>query len=160
MKQQLARLLDPEALDAATGPRARLRVRVDAAWLVEGAELEITAPKRLECARCGGGGCDGCGRSGALRAPVRTRARAIRLHVPAGEGHAVGLRLVHPFGARAAIEQLLLELEPSTEPDARVKRIDSAAEGSEGTLVWSPIALVATALVALGVVVAMVVAAR
>jgi hypothetical protein len=147
-KRNLARVLDPAVLDAAGGARARLRVRVRTAWLVEGAELAIVAPARLGCARCDGGGCDGCGRSGALEAPGAVEARSIRVHVPAVDGRAIALRLVRPFGDAAAVEQLVLELEPGEEADARVTRIELAprAPGPLEGVAWGRAALVATCL--------------
>ncbi|MBI4954871.1 MAG: hypothetical protein HY908_22810 [Myxococcales bacterium] len=65
---ELARLVDRAALDEAPGPRGRLRVTVPESWLATPSELEIRVPARLTCARCDGGGCDACGRSGAVRA--------------------------------------------------------------------------------------------
>src|SRR5690242_3451348 len=81
-KSSLGRVVDPRALDASSGARARLRVGVPAAWLAEGGELELRVPARLACARCDGGGCDGCARSGALRAPEPASARVVRAYVP------------------------------------------------------------------------------
>lgn len=42
-----------------------------ATWLDEGASIEFELPRNLTCAKCDGGGCDGCGRSGAVT--LRTR---------------------------------------------------------------------------------------
>ena len=75
-KSSLGRVVDPGALDLSAGPRARLSVEVPEAWLAEGADVAVTAPARLVCARCDGGGCDGCARSGALRSPEGARLRA------------------------------------------------------------------------------------
>jgi hypothetical protein len=122
-KSSLGQLLDPRALDACTGPRARLRVEVPAAWLAEGAEVAVTAPSRLACAHCEGGGCDGCGRSGALRAPAEAEARVVRACLPSGELRAIAVRIQHPFGAGHGIVQLLLEVRASAAPSACVARI-------------------------------------
>jgi hypothetical protein len=35
-------------------------------WILTGATLEIELPRNLACAKCGGGGCDDCDRSGAV----------------------------------------------------------------------------------------------
>jgi hypothetical protein len=121
-KSSLGRVLDPGALDASTGPRARLAVEVPAAWLAEGAELLVTAPARLPCARCDGGGCDACARSGALRAPESPDARVVRASIPPTP-RPVALRIPHPFGPDHAIEQLLLELRAGAAPSACVTRV-------------------------------------
>ncbi len=162
MKRDLARVLDPAALAAAGGARARLRVEVPSAWLLAGAELEITLPARIGCARCDGGGCDGCGRSGALRAPDDPAERAIRVHLPAGDGRAVALRIVRPFGVATDVDQLVLEIGPASECDARVRRIERKpeAEGSEGSIAWSPAAMAATAIVVLGMLAALLMGGR
>lgn len=109
MSQELGRVLDPEALDASTGPRARARIEVPAAWLVDPCEIDVTLPRRLACARCDGGGCDGCGKSGALRAPDAVEARTVRVHLAPCEGD-LALRLTNPFGGDAAIAQIILEI--------------------------------------------------
>ena len=124
-KSSLGRVLDPRALDACPGPRARLRVEVPAAWLAEGADLLVTAPPRLSCARCDGGGCDACARSGALRAPADAGARVLRTRLPSGlaTGAALVVRIPHPFGAEHEIHQLLLEVAASGAASACVVRI-------------------------------------
>ena len=123
-KSSLGRVLDPSALDASTGPRARLRVDVPESWLAEGAELSLTVPARLSCARCDGGGCDGCARSGALRAPEQAEARVVRAQVPRIAESAVAIRITYPFGADHGIEQLLVELRAAAQPSTMVKRIE------------------------------------
>ena len=123
-KSSLGRVLDPCALDAGAGPRARLRVEVPAAWLAEGADLAVTTPARLACARCDGGGCDACERSGALRAPADASARLVRTSVsPSPSGQTIAVRILHPFGPEHGIEQLLLELRAAGTPSACVARI-------------------------------------
>jgi hypothetical protein len=115
-KQALGRLLDPAALDASKGPRAKLRIEAPPEWLAAGGELEVPAPARLVCARCDGGGCDGCNRSGALAAPADPDARTIHATLPPDSDGGVALRLLHPFGD-GGIEQLILEVRPG--PPAR-----------------------------------------
>jgi hypothetical protein len=122
-KSTLGRVLDPRRLDACTGPRARLRVEVPAAWLAEGAEVAVTAPSCLACAHCEGGGCDGCARSGAVRAPPEAGARIVRATLPSGDLRAIAVRIQHPFGAGHGIVQLLLEVRASVTPSACVTRI-------------------------------------
>jgi hypothetical protein len=42
------------------------RVKVPRDWLAAGEVIEVELPRNLSCAACGGGGCDTCGRSGAI----------------------------------------------------------------------------------------------
>lgn len=53
-------------MDADRGPDVLHRINVPAEWLVAGVTLEVELPRHLTCARCEGGGCDACERSGAL----------------------------------------------------------------------------------------------
>lgn len=48
------------------GPDVLHRVRVRRGWLISGEVVELELPRNLACAECGGGGCDACGRSGAI----------------------------------------------------------------------------------------------
>ena len=57
------------------GPPPRRRPRRLAR---RGRRPRITAPARLACARCDGGGCDACARSGALRSPADAGDRVVR----------------------------------------------------------------------------------
>lgn len=54
------------AVDVPRGPDVIHRINVPGAWLDEGARIELELPRNLSCAACGGGGCDACGRSGAI----------------------------------------------------------------------------------------------
>jgi len=109
----LGRVLDPRALDEGTGARGRVRLEVPAAWLDEGCRIEILVPRRVPCARCDGGGCDACGKSGVLRAPDAEAQRRLEITLPDDCGDAVALRLVDPFGT-GLIEQLILEIRAGT----------------------------------------------
>jgi hypothetical protein len=138
-KSSLGRVLDPSALDACPGPRARLRIAVPAAWLAEGAELAVAAPARLSCARCDGGGCDACSRSGALAAPADAEARVVHVTLPSlpadEEPREIALRIPRPFGADHEVAQLLLEVRAAPAPSAGVTRLGSlvAAAPAEAT---------------------------
>lgn len=128
MKGSLGRVLDPSAADADPGPRARLRLDVPETWLTEGAELELTVPSLLACARCDGGGCDGCARSGAVRAPEDAAERTLRAHLPSLAGTpGVALRITHPFGPNHPLAQLHLELRGAAVASAGVRRVDAPA---------------------------------
>jgi hypothetical protein len=116
----LGQVLDVAALDASNGPCARVRVGLEPGWS-RGDTLLITVPERLTCARCDGGGCDGCQRSGALRAPSEPGGRTVRVELPELPSRGVALRLLHPFGDAADVEQLRIELHASACSDAGVR---------------------------------------
>ncbi len=48
------------------GPDVAHSIRVPADWLEDGRNIVVSLPRRLACADCEGGGCDRCGRSGAV----------------------------------------------------------------------------------------------
>ncbi|WP_437965452.1 hypothetical protein WMF04_38325 [Sorangium sp. So ce260] len=109
-RAELGQLIDREGLDASEGARGRLAIEVPAAWARDRADIEVTVPARVACARCDGGGCDSCARSGAHRAPAEVAARTLRLRLPRDLTGGVTLRLVRPFGEHAPLDQLLVEL--------------------------------------------------
>jgi hypothetical protein len=123
---RLGRVTDPEALDASDGTRASLRIEVPQQWLRDGAELEVSAPKMLTCDRCDGGGCDGCGRSGALRGPDETDARRLSIQLPPGHEDGLQLRLVDPF-QDSEIEQIIVTIQPAEVASKGVVRLEPAA---------------------------------
>ncbi|MEZ4444184.1 MAG: hypothetical protein R3B72_34245 [Polyangiaceae bacterium] len=119
----LGRVVDKQALDESEGTRASVALVVPAGWLTEGAQLEVLPAKLLACARCDGGGCDGCDRSGALRAPRDEEARRFRLTLPSGApASGVLLRLVKPF-EEGEIDQLLVRVKAGESPSKGVTRI-------------------------------------
>jgi hypothetical protein len=71
------------------------RIEVPEAWFEEGAHLEIELPQRLVCARCEGGGCDACGRAGAITLYAQDEdPLVVRVGLPkAPPGGAVVLRI-------------------------------------------------------------------
>jgi hypothetical protein len=111
-KQELGKVLDRDELATSEGPRALLRVEAPSDWLEAGGEVSVETPARLTCARCEGGGCDACNRSGALAAPSEIEARRIWATLPPESSAGVALRLVRPFGDDASIDQLILEVRP------------------------------------------------
>lgn len=121
--QQLGRVLDPEELDRADGTRGRLDVDVPEGWIAAGDTVEIIVPSRLTCARCEGGGCDECDRSGAIRLIGDEPARTLRLDLPGTRQAPVRLRLVRPLGEDAGLEQLWLELRAAPDASACCRRI-------------------------------------
>jgi hypothetical protein len=108
---ELGRIVDREAHDAATGARALYRVDVPPAWLEEGGTLELEVPKRLPCARCEGGGCEGCANAGALR--VGDGPRTVEITLARGPAGPKRVRLDEPFGEASAVRQLWIDLLPA-----------------------------------------------
>jgi hypothetical protein len=75
-----------QSLDAPRGPDVELALRVPVQWLEQGAMLEIELPRNLACAACSGGGCDACGRSGAVTLRGRKEpAELVQVTLPRGE---------------------------------------------------------------------------
>jgi hypothetical protein len=95
--EPLARIVDAAALDREAGARAVIELSVPASWLRRGGALELTAPTRLRCAACDGGGCDACGKSGAFRLADAPERRTVALVLPAHAPERLRLRLPHPF---------------------------------------------------------------
>ena len=54
------------APDRPRGPDVVMTLSIPLDWMLAGATLEFELPRNLACAACGGGGCDACGRSGAV----------------------------------------------------------------------------------------------
>jgi hypothetical protein len=131
----LGQVLDVAALDASNGPCARVRVGLEPGWS-RGDTLRITVPERLTCARCDGGGCDACQRSGALRAPAEPGDRTVRVELPELPPRGVAVRLLRPFGDAADVEQLRIELHASARSDVGVRVSHSARP--RGLTVASP----------------------
>lgn len=108
MAQALGRVVDSSALDACAEPRGRHAIEIPVEWI--GAEVLVAVPARIVCARCDGGGCDGCRKRGGHRIEGDEEARALRIRLPRTMDGVVVLRLVRPFGhAEGAIAQLHLE---------------------------------------------------
>lgn len=70
-------------LDRPRGPDVEYSIHVPRSWL-DGATLDVDLPRKLGCAHCHGGGCDACGRSGAvvLRSPEEP-VDSVRVSLPA-----------------------------------------------------------------------------
>jgi hypothetical protein len=139
--------VDPGALAADSGARGRMQIELPAAWLAEPCAIELTVPSRLVCALCDGGGCDSCGRSGALRAPVDRAARTVHVALPRA-ARGVALRIVEPFGPLGGIAQLILEVREGSEPSPGVIRCGKAIAEPRIAAAWPGMALVALAMAA------------
>src|SRR5689334_18406197 len=108
MAQALGRVVDSSALDTCAEPRGRHAIEIPPAWI--GAEILVAVPSRVICARCDGGGCDGCNRRGGHRINGDEEARSVRVKLPRVMDGGVVLRIVRPFGPTdGAIAQLHLE---------------------------------------------------
>ncbi|MBW2525030.1 MAG: hypothetical protein JRI23_12680 [Deltaproteobacteria bacterium] len=151
--RELARIVDPGSLDDAAGSRAKVQVVVPPGWLAERAEVELELPAMLCCARCDGGGCDRCNRSGAVRLD-RAADRTLRFTLPDQAAGAI-LRLVQPLDD-CDLDQLLVEVRPGNVSSSGVNRLPpptapSAAEPSaepRSTVVAIAIAAALAALIA------------
>ncbi len=117
MAVPLGSVLERDVLTA--GPHGRLAVDVLDAWLAPGTVLEVVVPGRLACARCEGGGCDACGKSGAIRLAGDERKRRLRITLSES---ARRVRLVRPLGEDAGLDQLVLELRPAAVPSDFCRR--------------------------------------
>ncbi len=122
----LGRVVDRDELDRASGAWIRVDVSVPPAWALEGGSVEVEAPERVPCARCDGGGCDGCGRSGAIRLSPEPRDRTFELGLPSSLERAVTIRVTKPFGDASDVGLVLCALRPSETP-ARCRRIAQLA---------------------------------
>ena len=124
----LARVLDKEALASATGKAGRTSLRVPAAWLAHGDTIELVVPAMLQCARCDGGGCDACERSGGLRLDGDAATRRVRLVLPKRtDESAFVVRLVQPLGDVVALDQLEVQIAVGELATAGCTRIETAA---------------------------------
>jgi hypothetical protein len=112
MASELARLLDPSELDALTGPHGKMTTTLARSQL--GSPVDIVVPSRLVCARCDGGGCDSCGRSGAIRLELPEAERTTQVVLPSDAREAMRVRLVRPI---EGLEQLTLEVRVTTSTD-------------------------------------------
>jgi hypothetical protein len=132
LPEVLARVTS-RAVDGPRGPDVIHRVKVRREWLLKGEALELELPRNLACAACGGGGCDTCGRSGAITLRQRDElAEVVEITLPAlAAGDApdtagVTLRIPEQGGLPEPGSDLprgvlLLTVIPSSEPDPRIK---------------------------------------
>ena len=132
--------------DHADGPRGRLTVDLPEAWLDGGSALEIIVPTRLACARCEGGGCDACGKSGAIRISGGEDVRRVRITLSQS---ARGLRLTRPLGPDAGLDQLVIELRPAAVASAFCRRVERSAGSKSVAPVLVLVALVLAVIGAL-----------
>lgn len=108
---ELARVIDPASLES--GEAGRFALDVLPEWLDRRETIAFVVPKRVTCARCDGGGCDACARSGAFRIDGDDAARTLQLTLP---GAPAVVRI--PFAGTPEI--LLVELRPAVAAAAQV----------------------------------------
>jgi hypothetical protein len=128
------------AIDRPRGPDAQMSLSVPEDWIRSGATLEIELPRNLRCASCHGGGCDGCGRSGAVSLRARrTDSEKVEVTLPKGGGknpeseapgtkRSVVVRIPERGGLPEHTDELprgnlLLSIRPGPEPSKGVKRL-------------------------------------
>ena len=132
MSEVLARVKS-RAVEGPRGPDVLHRVKVRREWLAVGEVVELELPRNLACASCGGGGCDACGRSGAITLRQRDEpAEMVEITLPARRGEELpdsrGITLRIPElgglpepGSELPRGVLLLTVVPSPEPDPNIK---------------------------------------
>jgi len=132
LSEVLARVKS-RAVEGPRGPDVLHRVKVRREWLAVGEVVELELPRNLACAACGGGGCDRCGRSGAITLRQRDEpAEMVEVTLPARGGDDLpdsrGITLRIPelgglpeLGSELPRGVLLLTVVPSPEPDTSVK---------------------------------------
>lgn len=129
MTEALGRIELP--LDGPRGPDVLCEVVVPGPWLASGERIQIDLPGRLTCAACSGGGCDACGRSGALELPPREGPLELTLPTQLEPAALVRVRIPGCGGASpdAALGrgQLILSVRAGDEPSRGVRRCVSAA---------------------------------
>ncbi len=117
------------------GPDAKHRVRVKQQWLEEGAAIQFQLPRNLTCAACDGGGCDACGRSGAISLRARGEpAQLLTITLPRCDASRTSGGVVLRIPEQGGFVQngpplprgmLLLSVTSAERPDAGVSRIRS-----------------------------------
>lgn len=127
MAEQLARVVDPTELDALTGPHGKMSITMASA---EGEhEAVFVIPKRVTCARCDGGGCDSCGRSGAIRLDLSEEERTTHFLFPATT-HDVRVRLARPV---AGLDLLTVEIRVTQSSAMQLRPTDAVIRRASGS---------------------------
>ena len=138
--KRLAKVVDTST----DGTAGEAEVAVPRAWLAAGATVEVTLPQRLRCHECGGGGCDGCERSGVFRLPESDEERRLEFPLP---NAACVLRLRDPVGAGKP-DMVLLRLAEGDASDG-VRCLTPVERRSHLTLILLAAALAIAALIAI-----------
>jgi hypothetical protein len=128
-------------LDQPRGADVLHKVRVPAAWLDAGACIELELPRNLACAKCGGGGCDLCERSGAVTLRGRKDpAEIVQVTLPRrgdsaeleASGRGIVLRVPERGGISSAADQprgmLMLTVITADAADPGIRRTGALSE--------------------------------
>lgn len=146
---ELARI--PLESSAIRGPDATWEVPVAREWLLEGASVELTVPTKVRCARCEGGGCDTCGRSGAVLVAADEAERRVVVHLAPGvDDTGRALRLPGLGGKTEGVSEpgdLRVTLLPADAASPALRRVGASPKVAP----WmaAVLALIALVLVAL-----------
>jgi hypothetical protein len=132
LSEVLARVKS-RAVEGPRGPDVLHRVKVRREWLVVGEVIELELPRNLACAACGGGGCDACGRSGAITLRKRDEpAEVVEVTLPiragddAPDSRGITLRIpeqggLPELGSELPRGVLLLTVVPGPDADPKIK---------------------------------------
>jgi len=128
-------------VDVPRGPDVLHRIRVPAEWLEAGEIVELELPRNMKCADCEGGGCDRCGRAGAISIRGRndltelvqvTLPKRDENSEPASSGRALVLRIPNRGGVSDDPELprglLLLSVVPADVADPGVSKVEPLPE--------------------------------
>lgn len=133
MGQVLGKVTKPVASER--GPDVLHRISVPADWLIGGVTIEVELPRHLGCARCEGGGCDACQRSGALTLRGRDDPpERITVTLPSASSEADIVLRIPEAGGYPPPDQmcgrglLLLRVSPGDTASAGVQRASVASE--------------------------------
>ncbi len=115
-------------LEAPRGPDVTMQIVVPETWF--GKEVLVVLPRNLRCAACDGGGCDGCGRAGAVSLRGREdQPTEIRVSLPARDAERPGvcLRIPEEGGTATNPElgrgHLLLTIKAGDAPSGEVSLV-------------------------------------
>lgn len=148
LSEVLARVTS-RAVEGPRGPDVVHRIRVQRAWLSGGEVVELELPRNLACAGCGGGGCDVCGRSGAITMRQKHEpAEMVEVTLPARaadelpDSRGITLRIPEQGGLPAAGTDLprgvlLLTVVPSQQSDPSVRRLSGRPSKPPASIVES-----------------------
>lgn len=126
-KNALGTVVFRDAVARAEGAHVSLSIVVLPSWAERGATVAVVAKERLVCARCDGGGCDGCEKSGAVKLPREAEARTFSLVLPPNMVEPSAVRVPRPFGERLPVALAIC-----------VVRLGEAASGCSLVSVPSP----------------------
>ena len=151
-KNALGTVVDRDAVGRAEGAHVSVSIVVPPSWAERGATVTVVAKERVVCARCDGGGCDGCEKSGAVRRPREAEARTFSLVLPVNMVAPSAVRVPWPFGERSPVGLAVCVVRLGEAASGCSLVAASSAEAPSGpprALVWAaPVVAFVVALVA------------